>query len=85
MLAATRDWFRTGQAWGELATTLAAAGANTGQVREAWEQTAQAYTQAGAHEEANAFPEHGSSPEFGEAQPPADRDQPEIVVSSESG
>ncbi|MEV0142598.1 ATP-binding protein [Streptomyces globisporus] len=85
MLATTRDWFRAGEAWGELATTLAAAGADTVHVREAWEQSAQAYTQAGANEEATASREHANSPKITEAQPPAGTDQPEMDVASESG
>ncbi|MEV3852468.1 tetratricopeptide repeat protein [Streptomyces microflavus] len=85
MLAAERDWFRAGEAWGELATTLTAAGADTAQVREAWEQSAQAYTQAGADEEAAASREHANSTETVEAQLPAVTDLPEKDVASESG
>ncbi|MEU0381000.1 tetratricopeptide repeat protein [Streptomyces cyaneofuscatus] len=85
MLAAERDWFRTGEAWGELATTLTAAGAETAQVREAWEQSAQAFTQAGADEEATASREHANSTESVEAQPPAVADLPEKDATSEPG
>ncbi|MFB6656477.1 tetratricopeptide repeat protein [Streptomyces microflavus] len=85
MLAAARDWFRAGEAWGELATTLTAAGADTAQVRDAWEQSAQAYTQAGADEEAAASREHTNSTEAVEAQLPAVTDLPEKDVASESG
>ncbi|MEV7899928.1 tetratricopeptide repeat protein, partial [Streptomyces cyaneofuscatus] len=85
MLAAERDWFLAGEAWGELATTLTAAGADTAQVREAWEQSAQAYTQAGADEEAAASREHANSTESVEAQLPAVTDLPERDVASESG
>ncbi len=85
MLAAERDWFRTGEAWGELAITLTAAGADTAQVREAWEQSAQAYTQAGADEEAAASREHANSTETVEAQVPAVADLPARDVASESG
>ncbi|MFE7328143.1 hypothetical protein ACFU8W_24780 [Streptomyces sp. NPDC057565] len=52
MLAAAEDWFRTGQAWGELATTLTAAHVDPQQVTDAWNHSATAYTQAGAEEEA---------------------------------
>ncbi|MEU0310216.1 ATP-binding protein [Streptomyces cyaneofuscatus] len=85
MLAAERDWFRTGEAWGELATTLTAAGADPVQVREAWEQSAQAYTQAGAEEEAAASREHANSTENVEAQLPTVADLPARDVASESG
>ncbi|MEV7296182.1 hypothetical protein AB0N79_31870 [Streptomyces microflavus] len=85
MLAAERDWFRTGEAWGELAITLTAAGADAAQVREAWEQSAQAYTQAGADEEAAASREHANSTETVEAQVPAVADLPARDVASESG
>ncbi|MFE9016811.1 ATP-binding protein [Streptomyces cyaneofuscatus] len=85
MLAAERDWFRAGEAWGELATTLTAAGADTAQVREAWEQSAQAYTQAGADEEATASREHANSTKSAEAQLPAVTDLPEKDATSEPG
>ncbi|WP_329215980.1 ATP-binding protein [Streptomyces microflavus] len=85
MLAVARDWFLTGVAWGELATTLTAAGADTAQVRDAWEQSAQAYTQAGADEEADASREHANSTETVETQPPAVTDLPEKDAASESG
>ncbi|WRZ96485.1 tetratricopeptide repeat protein (plasmid) [Streptomyces sp. NBC_01007] len=52
LLTEAQDWFRTGQAWGELATTLTAANAHPSQVREAWNESATAYAQAGAEEEA---------------------------------
>ncbi|MDP9954353.1 tetratricopeptide repeat protein [Streptomyces sp. DSM 41269] len=85
MLAAARDWFRTGEAWGEVATTLTAAGADTAQVREAWEQSAQAYTQAGADEEADASREHATNTEPVQAQLPTDAVRPEEEVASEAG
>ncbi|MFE2117901.1 tetratricopeptide repeat protein, partial [Streptomyces microflavus] len=85
MLAATRDWFYTGEAWGELATTLTAADADTDQVRDAWEQSAQAYTQAGADEEAAASQEHANSTESVETHLPAVTDLPEKGAASESG
>ncbi len=85
MLAAERDWFLTGEAWGELATTLTAAGVDTAQVHDAWEQSAQAYTEAGADEEAAASQEHANSTETVEAQLPAVTDLPEKDAASESG
>ncbi|CAD5949888.1 tetratricopeptide repeat protein [Streptomyces cyaneofuscatus] len=54
MLTTTQDWFRTGEAWGAVATTLSAAATDPSQVREAWEQSAAAYTRAGADEKAAA-------------------------------
>ncbi|WP_331742123.1 tetratricopeptide repeat protein (plasmid) [Streptomyces sp. NBC_00876] len=62
LMAATEDWFRTGEAWGELATTLRAAGADLSQVREAWEQSASAYARADADEEAAVSRAHADSP-----------------------
>ncbi|MFI8200900.1 ATP-binding protein [Streptomyces sp. NPDC085942] len=85
MLAAARDWFRTGEAWGEVATTLTAAGADTAPVREAWEQSAHAYTQAGADEEADTSREHATNTEPVQAQLPTDAVRPEEEVASESG
>ncbi|MFF4168063.1 ATP-binding protein [Streptomyces sp. NPDC001741] len=58
MLVAAEDWFRTGEGWGELATTLTAAGADPGHVRDAWNESATAYTRAGADEEAAASRAH---------------------------
>ncbi|MFD6534562.1 tetratricopeptide repeat protein [Streptomyces sp. NPDC060184] len=52
MLVAAQDWFRTGEAWGELAVTLAASGADLGKVRAAWGESAAAYERADAREEA---------------------------------
>ncbi|MEU9606475.1 tetratricopeptide repeat protein [Streptomyces sp. NPDC048057] len=54
MLAQEEDWARTGEAWGELATTLKASGAEPSRVRDAWEQSATAYTRAGDDEAAAA-------------------------------
>ncbi|MFE7368089.1 tetratricopeptide repeat protein [Streptomyces anulatus] len=77
MLAATRDWFNTGEAWGELATTLTAAGADAVRVREAWEQSADAYARAGAREEADASRERAGGTEPAGVQPRAAADRPE--------
>ncbi|MFD0144239.1 MULTISPECIES: tetratricopeptide repeat protein [unclassified Streptomyces] len=54
MLTEEADWKRVGEAWGELATTLAASGAEPSRIREAWEQSATAYTRDGDHEAAAA-------------------------------
>lgn len=54
LLTGAQDWFRTGQAWSELAATLAAGCASPAQVREAWAESARAYEQAGAEEQASA-------------------------------
>ncbi|WP_406291606.1 tetratricopeptide repeat protein [Streptomyces sp. NBC_00624] len=62
MLAAEGDSFRTGKAWEELATTLNAAGTNPVRVKDAWERSATAYTQAGAAEEAEASLAHTADP-----------------------
>ncbi|MCO6698862.1 hypothetical protein KQI59_31300 [Streptomyces sp. Vc17.3-30] len=64
MLVAAEDWFRTGEAWGELAMTLTAAGADPGQVCDAWSESAAAYTHAGADEEAAASRAHADSTEI---------------------
>ncbi|MFI6552311.1 tetratricopeptide repeat protein [Streptomyces griseus] len=85
MLAATKDWFNTGEAWGELATTLTAAGADSARVREAWEQSADAYARAGAREEADASRERVGSTEPAGVQPLAAADRPERDGPSESG
>ncbi|KQX28053.1 hypothetical protein ASD29_22885 [Streptomyces sp. Root1295] len=85
MLAATRDWFNTGEAWGELAATLTAAGADSARVREAWEQSADAYARAGAREEADASRERAGSTEPAGVQPLAAADRPERDGPSESG
>ncbi|MFF3391327.1 tetratricopeptide repeat protein [Streptomyces sp. NPDC002669] len=58
MLAEEDDWFLTGKAWEELAATLEAAGADPARVKEAWERSAAAYTQAGAAEEAESSRGH---------------------------
>ncbi|MFD4861627.1 hypothetical protein [Streptomyces atratus] len=65
MLVAEGDWFRTGKAWEELATTLEAASADPARIKEAWERSATAYTQAGAAEEAESSRGHvdGSPPQ----------------------
>ncbi|MFB6916387.1 hypothetical protein ACFCXC_33480, partial [Streptomyces microflavus] len=65
--------------------TLTAAGADTAQVREAWEQSAQAYTQAGADEEAAASREHANNTENVEAQVSTVMDLPEKDAAAESG
>ncbi|MEU0389995.1 tetratricopeptide repeat protein [Streptomyces chartreusis] len=52
MLTGHEDWRRSGEAWAELATTLSASGAEPTRVREAWEQSAIAYTRAGDDEAA---------------------------------
>ncbi|MEU7422481.1 tetratricopeptide repeat protein [Streptomyces sp. NPDC040750] len=52
MLTQEEDWARTGEAWAEFATTLNASGAAPSRVREAWEQSATAYTRAGDDEAA---------------------------------
>ncbi|MFJ8770133.1 ATP-binding protein [Streptomyces clavifer] len=68
MLVVAEDWFRTGEAWGELATTLTAAGADPVQVRDAWNESATAYTRAGADEEAAASRTHTDSTKIPEEQ-----------------
>ncbi|KAB2592721.1 ATP-binding protein [Streptomyces arboris] len=75
-LAATQDWFRTGEAWGEVADTLGAAAAHPSQVREAWEQSAVAYTRAGADEEAAASRTCADAVEALEKHPPAETQPP---------
>ncbi|MFB7611097.1 tetratricopeptide repeat protein [Streptomyces gardneri] len=52
MLTQEADWVFAGEAWGELATTLIASGAEQSRVREAWEQSAIAYTRGGDHDAA---------------------------------
>ncbi|MGW7464257.1 tetratricopeptide repeat protein [Streptomyces xantholiticus] len=54
MLTQEENWVPAGEAWGELATTLAASGAEPCRVREAWEQSAATYTRAGDGEAAAA-------------------------------
>ncbi|MFF2997600.1 tetratricopeptide repeat protein [Streptomyces sp. NPDC057950] len=54
MLTHQEDWGRAGEAWGELATTLTASGAEPSHVRNAWEQSATAYTRAGDNKAAVA-------------------------------
>ncbi|MDV9200309.1 hypothetical protein R6M67_34540 [Streptomyces sp. Wh19] len=61
MLVAEADWFRTGKAWEELATTLEAAGAAPTHIKEAWERSA-AYTRAGATEAAESSRGHVDGP-----------------------
>ncbi|MFJ5015913.1 tetratricopeptide repeat protein, partial [Streptomyces griseoluteus] len=51
-LTQEEDWARTGEAWAEFATTLNASGTEPSRVREAWEQSATAYTRAGDDEAA---------------------------------
>ncbi|MEV5567772.1 tetratricopeptide repeat protein [Streptomyces sp. NPDC052196] len=63
MLVEAEDWFRAGEGWGELAVTLTAAGADPGQVRDAWNESAAAYARVGADEEAAASRAHTDSPE----------------------
>ncbi|MEU9529671.1 tetratricopeptide repeat protein [Streptomyces sp. NPDC048210] len=64
MLVEAEDWFRAGEGWGELAVTLTAAGADQGQVRDAWNESAAAYARVGADEEAAASRAHTDSPEI---------------------
>ncbi|MER7946760.1 tetratricopeptide repeat protein [Streptomyces sp. NPDC096079] len=52
MLTHELDWVRVGEAWGELADTLSASGGPQSRIREAWEQSATAYTRVGDHEAA---------------------------------
>jgi tetratricopeptide (TPR) repeat protein len=52
MLTQEEDWARTGEAWAEFAATLNASGAEPSRVREAWEQSANAYVRAGDDEAA---------------------------------
>ncbi|WP_433919513.1 tetratricopeptide repeat protein [Streptomyces canus] len=52
MLTQAEDWALTGEAWAEYATTLHVSGAELPRVRDAWEQSATAYIQAGDDEEA---------------------------------
>ncbi|MGW1205578.1 ATP-binding protein [Streptomyces cyaneofuscatus] len=86
MLAAVQDWFRTGEAWGEVATTLSAAAVDPSQVREAWEQSAAAYTRAGADEEAAASRTRADAVEAPEEHPPAETQPPsEGVPLPENG
>ncbi|MFG3071994.1 tetratricopeptide repeat protein [[Kitasatospora] papulosa] len=64
MLVEAEDWFRAGEGWGELAVTLTAAGADPGQVRDAWNESAAAYARVGADEEAAASRAHTDSSEI---------------------
>ncbi|MFE7365784.1 tetratricopeptide repeat protein [[Kitasatospora] papulosa] len=64
MLVEAEDWFRAGEGWGELAVTLTAAGADPGQVRDAWSKSAAAYARVGADEEAAASRAHTDNPEI---------------------
>ncbi|MFE5515158.1 hypothetical protein ACFQ9J_32015 [Streptomyces sp. NPDC056529] len=59
-----RTGFRAGEAWGELASSLSAADAEAAQVREAWAESAAAYTRAGAEEEGAASRAKGSDEDF---------------------
>ncbi|MEV4878690.1 ATP-binding protein [Streptomyces cyaneofuscatus] len=86
MLSADQDWFLTGKAWGEVAETLSAAGAPPSQVREAWEQSATAYTEAEADEEAATSRTRADTAEAPEEQPPAETHPPsEDVPFPENG
>ncbi|MFD6799486.1 tetratricopeptide repeat protein [Streptomyces cyaneofuscatus] len=76
MLSAVQDWFRAGEAWGEVAATLSVAGAPPSQVREAWEQSATAYTKADADEEAAASRTRADAVEASEEHPPAESQPP---------
>ncbi|MFB7083094.1 tetratricopeptide repeat protein, partial [Streptomyces sp. NPDC056308] len=62
MLVVEGDWFRTGKAWEELATTLEAAAAGSARIKDAWERSATAYTRAGATEEAESSRGHVDGP-----------------------
>ncbi|MEV7893961.1 tetratricopeptide repeat protein, partial [Streptomyces cyaneofuscatus] len=81
MLSAVQDWFLTGEAWGEVAETLSAAGAPPSQVREAWEQSATAYTRADADEEAAASRTRADSVEAPEKHPRAETQPPSDGMS----
>ncbi|MFF2540187.1 ATP-binding protein [Streptomyces cyaneofuscatus] len=81
MLSAVQDWFLTGEAWGEVAETLSAAGAPPSQVREAWEQSATAYTRADADEEAAASRTRADAVEALEKHPPAETQPPSDGMS----
>ncbi|WP_432188824.1 tetratricopeptide repeat protein [Streptomyces sp. Tue6028] len=50
MLVRMKDFTRVGEAWGELANSLDAAGASPDEVRDAWARSADAYDTAGATE-----------------------------------
>ncbi|MFH8616962.1 tetratricopeptide repeat protein [Streptomyces sp. NPDC017979] len=63
MLAQEEDWALTGEAWAELATTLDASGAEPSRVRDAWEQSAAAYTRAGEDEAAAASRANAEGPD----------------------
>ncbi|MET8454842.1 tetratricopeptide repeat protein [Streptomyces parvulus] len=65
LLTQEEDWARTGEAWAEFATTLNASGAEPPRVREAWEQSATAYTRAGDDEAAATSRAHVESPPQG--------------------
>ncbi|MGW0966161.1 tetratricopeptide repeat protein [Streptomyces sp. NPDC002516] len=62
MLTQQEDWERTGEAWGELATTLTISGAEPSRIREAWEQSAMAYTRVGNDEAAAASHANAETP-----------------------
>lgn len=81
MLSAAQDWFLTGQAWGEVAETLSAAGAPPSQVREAWEQSAVAYAKVDADEEAAASRTRAETAEAPEEQLSAGPHPPSEYVS----
>ncbi|MEU3202882.1 tetratricopeptide repeat protein [Streptomyces cyaneofuscatus] len=81
MLSAVQDWFLTGEAWGEVAETLSAAGAPPSQVREAWEQSATAYTRADADEEAAASRTRADAVEAPEGHPPVETQPPSDGMS----
>ncbi|MFD8615389.1 tetratricopeptide repeat protein [Streptomyces sp. NPDC059631] len=54
ILAQGENWEHVGEAWGELAATLTASGAEPSRARSAWEQSTMAYTRAGNDEAAAA-------------------------------
>ncbi|MFD5634668.1 tetratricopeptide repeat protein [Streptomyces sp. NPDC127077] len=62
MLTQAEHWMHVGEGWGELATTLTASGAELSRVREAWEQSATAYTRAGDNEAAAASRTNAETP-----------------------
>ncbi|MEU9900048.1 tetratricopeptide repeat protein, partial [Streptomyces phaeochromogenes] len=66
ILVEAQDWFRTGEAWGELAKTLTGAIADPSQIREAWNESATAYTRASAEEEAAASRDRAGTTEIPE-------------------
>ncbi|WP_433402828.1 ATP-binding protein [Streptomyces sp. CA-146814] len=81
LLSTAQHWFLTGQAWGEVAETLSAAGAPPSQVREAWEQSAVAYAKVDADEEAAASRTRAETAEAPEEQLSAGPHPPSEYVS----